>query len=102
MQHANRRFLAATLLVCSGLSACDHKLDRRDQVTFGVGDSIAANKATHIIDPWPASARNVEQGISGEQAETALARMRRNANSRDGEQKSPTLTTSSAPVTLSK
>ena len=42
--------LAATTL----LGACtDMYLDRRDTVSFGAGDAVAANKVTHMVDPWP-------------------------------------------------
>ena len=42
--------LAATTL----LGACtDMYLDRRDTVSFAAGDAPAANKITHMVDPWP-------------------------------------------------
>ena len=47
--------LAATTL----LGACtDMYLDRRDTVSFAAGDAVAANKVTHMVDPWPARAGN--------------------------------------------
>jgi hypothetical protein len=98
MRRSKAPFIAVVLLTGCGLTACDRYLDRRDQVTFGVGDSIAANKAAQIIDPWPAAARTVEQGISGEQAEAALDKLRRSASGKDGEQKPPTLTLTPTPV----
>ncbi|MGL4635701.1 MAG: hypothetical protein ACRCWF_06960 [Beijerinckiaceae bacterium] len=70
-----------TLLVVAGmavsLTACDKYMDRRDTVTFGSGDAVAFNKAAQIIDPWPAAARTIEHGMSGEQAEAAMEGMRR-------------------------
>jgi hypothetical protein len=87
--------IALLALLASGVSACDRYLDRRDQVTFGTGDSIAANRAAQIIDPWPAAARTIEHGISGEQAEEALARMRNVSKEKNAPEKSaspPTLT----------
>jgi hypothetical protein len=27
-------------------------LDRRDTVSFAAGDSVAANKVVHMVDPW--------------------------------------------------
>ena len=92
----------AIILACASLGACDRYLDRRDQVTFGVGDSIAANKAMQIIDPWPAAARTVEQGISGEQAEAALDKLRQRSSGKDSEQKPPSLTLSPSPVASPK
>jgi hypothetical protein len=76
MARADMKF--ATAVLCTlGLGACDKYMDRRDQVTFGVGDAIAYNKAAQIIDPWPASSRTVTHGMRGEQAEAALAKLRK-------------------------
>ncbi len=68
--------LAAAALVLTG---CEHDryVDRRDSITFGAGDSIAANKALQIIDPWPREARTIHHGISGEQAVAAMDKLRR-------------------------
>jgi len=78
MARPTKPALAAALLAL-GLSACEHDryVDRRDQLTFGSGDAVAANKAMHIIDPWPRAARTIEHGMSGEQAEAALDKLRR-------------------------
>jgi hypothetical protein len=86
MRH-NKSFLFIVLLA-SAVSACDRYVDRRDQVTFGTGDSIAANKAAQIIDPWPVAARTIEHGMSGEQAEEALDRMRRASEKSNASEKS--------------
>jgi hypothetical protein len=76
MSRADRKTVVAALCLL-GLSACDKYVDRRDEVTFGSGDSVAFNKAAHIIDPWPASSRTVTHGARGEQAAAAIARLRR-------------------------
>jgi hypothetical protein len=70
-----RPALAAAALL--SLAACDKYVDRRDQITFGSGDAVAFNKAAQIIDPWPASSRTVTHGMRGEQAEAALAKLRK-------------------------
>ena len=90
-------WIAAVCLL--SLSACDKYLDRRDQVTFGNGDSIAANKALQIIDPWPQSARTIEQGSSGEQAAAAIEKLRRRTAAPEGagNASSQPLTTSQNP-----
>jgi hypothetical protein len=65
--------LAATTL----LGACtDMYLDRRDTVSFAAGDAVAANKVTHMVDPWPirASDRNIMH--DGERMATAAERYR--------------------------
>ena len=67
--------LATTLL----LGACtDMYLDRRDTVSFGAGDAVAANKVTHMVDPWPAYAGNRNIAYDGERMQAAAERYRTN------------------------
>jgi hypothetical protein len=67
--------LAATTL----LGGCtDMYLDRRDTVTFGAGDAVAANKVTQMVDPWPAYAGNRNIAFDGERAQAAAERYRTN------------------------
>jgi hypothetical protein len=75
--------LAAALAGVAALSGChDAYIARRDGVTFQAGDAVAANKAIHIIDPWPASARSARLPASGTQAVSAIERLEtRNAAS---------------------
>jgi hypothetical protein len=78
---------AAAVLAALALAGCDGKyVDRRDGVSFGAGDAVAANKAMQIIDPWPASSRTVTHGMRGEQAEAAMAKLRRRES---GEEAAP-------------
>lgn len=67
--------LAATTL----LGACtDMYLDRRDTVSFGAGDAVAANKVAHMVDPWPARAGDRDIEFNGERMQTAVERYRTN------------------------
>ena len=67
--------LAATTL----LGACtDMYLDRRDTVSFAAGDAVAANKVTHMVDPWPAHASNRNIAFDGERMQSAAERYRTN------------------------
>ena len=67
--------LAATTL----LGACtDMYLDRRDTVTFGAGDAVAANKVTQMVDPWPVYAGNRNLAFDGERMQAAAERYRTN------------------------
>jgi hypothetical protein len=79
MAAAERLRLITALTAALVLSGCEHDryADRRDSVTFGAGDSIAANKALQIIDPWPQDARTIRHGTSGEQAAAAMEKLRR-------------------------
>ena len=49
----SRFVIAAACGACLVLGACADSLARRDTVTAYAGDAVAANKAIHIIDPWP-------------------------------------------------
>ena len=67
--------LAATMM----LGACtDMYLDRRETVSFGAGDAVAANKVTHMVDPWPARAGDRNIAHDGERMTAAAERYRTN------------------------
>ena len=53
-------------------------LDRRDTVSFGAGDAVAANKVTHMVDPWPARAGDRNIAHDGERMAAAAERYRTN------------------------
>jgi hypothetical protein len=88
MRHRVERLacVAAALAGVAALSGChDAYIARRDGVTFQAGDAVAANKAIHIIDPWPASARSARLPASGTQAVSAIERLEaRNAQGAAG------------------
>ena len=67
--------LAATTL----LGACtDMYLDRRETVSLAAGDAVAANKVTHMVDPWPPRAGDRDIGFDGERMAAAAERYRTN------------------------
>ena len=67
--------LAATIL----LGACtDMYHDRRDSVSFGAGNAVAANKVTHMVDPWPVRAGDRNIAFDGERMADAAERYRTN------------------------
>ena len=67
--------LACTLFT----GACtDMYLDRRDTVSFGAGDAVAANKVTQMVDPWPVRAGDRNIGHDGERMAAAAERYRTN------------------------
>jgi hypothetical protein len=74
-----RAALAAALAGTTLLGACtDMYLDRRDTVSFGVGDAVAANKVTQMVDPWPARAGDRNIWHDGERMQAAAERYRTN------------------------
>src|SRR3954463_11001471 len=65
--------LALTLFT----SACtDMYLDRRDTVSLAAGDAVAANKVTHMVDPWPIRAGDRNIAYDGERMAAAAERYR--------------------------
>jgi hypothetical protein len=65
------------LVVTTLLGACtDMYLDRRDTVSFAAGDAVAANKVTHMVDPWPPRAGDRNIMHDGERMATAAERYR--------------------------
>ena len=68
--------LAATMLL--GACTTDMYHDRRDSVSFGAGNAVAANKVTHMVDPWPARAGDRNIAFDGERMADAAERYRTN------------------------
>jgi hypothetical protein len=69
----------ATLVSTLTLGACtDMYLDRRDTVSFGAGDAVAANQAIQTIDPWPVYSGRTAIAYDGERSAAAAERYRTN------------------------
>lgn len=60
------------------LCSCSEYLDRRDTIALGAGDAVAANKVTHMVDPWPRASANKNISFNGEKMQTAVERYRTN------------------------
>jgi hypothetical protein len=66
------RIAAIATLVGLALGGCsEHYYDRRDTVSLVSGEAMAANRATHMIDPWPAASGRRDIAYSGVQAQRA-------------------------------
>jgi hypothetical protein len=80
MSRNNSRILAGLALAATTLlGACtDMYLDRRDAVSFGAGDAVAANKVTHMVDPWPVRAGDRTIPHDGDRMQAAAERYRTN------------------------
>ena len=69
--------LAALTLLSAGLAGCsEFYFDRRDSVSLASGEAMAANRVTHMIDPWPPASANRNIAYSGEKMQTAAERYR--------------------------
>ncbi|MBX9828207.1 MAG: hypothetical protein K2Y27_24835 [Xanthobacteraceae bacterium] len=76
---ATRPLAAAVLgaLLSAMLGGCSEMYyDRRDTISLVSGEAMAANRATHIIDPWPPHAANRNIAYNGEKAAVAAERYR--------------------------
>lgn len=56
----------------------DRYTAHRDGVTFGAGDSSAANSAVQTIDPWPPYSDNDDIALDAERAGIAIERYKQN------------------------
>jgi hypothetical protein len=63
--------LGATLVGCS-----DVYTDRRESISLLSGEAMAANRVTHVIDPWPPASANRNIAFNGEKMQTAAERYR--------------------------
>lgn len=66
--------LVAAMVALLGLTGCQDSLSRRDTVVAWAGNSAAANKAVHIIDPWPAASADTDIPVSGRRTVAAIER----------------------------
>ena len=77
MSRNNVRGAIFALAAATALAGCtDMYLDRRDTVSFAAGDAVAANKVTHMVDPWPARAGDRNIAFDGERMQMAAERYR--------------------------
>jgi hypothetical protein len=57
------RFSRSVLLVVGaslmfGTAACTDYVDRQETISYSAGNAVAHNQVAHMIDPWPAHAKN--------------------------------------------
>ncbi len=66
----------AALVPAVLLGACSSYLDRREFASPSLGDAVARNAAIHVIDPWPAHARDTRIVHDGARLQPAIERYR--------------------------
>ena len=72
-----RVLIALSAAACLGLAACDNRyIERKDTVTFGLGDAVTTNNAVMTANPWPRRSQNTRIPMDGVKAENALLRYR--------------------------
>src|SRR5262245_60547051 len=73
----NSKPLTIAVLLGTALAGCsDIYYDRRETISAVSGEANAANRVTHMIDPWPAASGRREIAYSGERMQTAHERYR--------------------------
>ena len=61
------------------LAGCsDVYYDRRESLSLGAGDAIAANEVEQMVDPWPAHSNNRDLAFNGERMQRAVECYRKN------------------------
>jgi len=75
-----RTIAAATALgaVLTGCSDPGLYLDRRDTIALSGGDTVAANAAEQMVNPWPRASDNTNIAFNGQKMQTAIERYRTN------------------------
>jgi hypothetical protein len=69
--------IAGAALISVPLGACsEHYIERRDTVSIISGEAMAANRVTHVIDPWPPASARRHIAYNGEKAAAASERYR--------------------------
>lgn len=76
----NNKILRAVLAATGfggALAGCsDIYTDRRETVSLASGEAMAANRVTHMIDPWPPASANRNIAHNGDKMQTAAERYR--------------------------
>lgn len=73
---SNAMRLTASAILMAALGGCSEYLDRRDTVAVSSGNAVAADKVTHMVDPWPAASGNRNIAYNGAVMQSAFQRYR--------------------------
>jgi len=69
--------LLGALTLATGLAGCsDIYVERREHIVPYAGDAMAANRVTHMVDPWPPASANRNIAFNGELMQHAVERYR--------------------------
>ena len=72
------RAIAAVVVIASAVAGCSEMYyDRRETVSLGAGDSVATNKVTQMVDPWPAASAKNNIAFNGQLMQAAQDRYNR-------------------------
>jgi ABC-type uncharacterized transport system auxiliary subunit len=79
MQPFNKAVAALALVALFAmLAGCSEYLDRRETIALSGDDSVATNKVTQMVDPWPRASADKNIAFNGDKMESAIERYRTN------------------------
>ncbi len=62
----NNKILTGIILTaCLGATGCQQYIERKEGVTSFAGNSLAANEANMVVDPWPPNVDNTDIPANG-------------------------------------
>jgi hypothetical protein len=78
------------------LGACQDYLARKETIAWEAGNAVAANRAVHVIDPWPPASADARIEVSGRRVAEAIERYEtqhaQNANAAPAPSMAPSMT----------
>jgi hypothetical protein len=78
LSYNNPLRMVAVAALLAALPGCSEYLDHRDTISLGGGDSVATDKVTQMVDPWPRDSANRNIAYNGAKIESAIERYRTN------------------------
>jgi hypothetical protein len=69
---ALRLAAAAALALCA--ASCTEYVEHRETIAPHAGNAVAANRAIHTVDPWPAASARTDIDTSGRRVVDAIER----------------------------
>jgi hypothetical protein len=73
---ATARAALVSMIAAACLTACSEYVDRKNTIAFSAGNAVQTNIITHVVDPWPASARNKYFAVNGQRMQRAVENYR--------------------------
>lgn len=73
---SNAMRLTASAILMAALGGCSEYLDRRDTIAMSGGNSVAADKVTQMVDPWPRASADRNIASNGAVMQSAYQRYR--------------------------
>jgi hypothetical protein len=78
LSKSGTRALAVAVVLGTAVAGCSEiYFDRRETVSLGAGDAVAANKVSQMVDPWPRYSSNNRISYNGQLMQAAQDRYNR-------------------------